>query len=83
MSDNSGDAGSGGLTVGSRVVVRRGGEKSRAPGVVVEDYASEAARAGEQLGRDWAPVRRWAVALDDGRLVFADDDEVEAEPKKG
>ncbi|AKE91621.1 MULTISPECIES: hypothetical protein [Rhodococcus] len=82
MSDNSGVAGRGGLTVGSRVVVRRGDDKSRLPGVVVEDYASEAARAGEQLGRDWAPVRRWAVALDDGRLVFADDDEVEAEPKK-
>ncbi|MFI5436744.1 hypothetical protein ACHMZP_33915 [Rhodococcus baikonurensis] len=23
------------------------------------------------LGRDWAPLLRWAIALDDCRLVFA------------
>jgi hypothetical protein len=43
---------------------------------VVEDFAEE---AGMDLARDWAPVRRWAVVLDDGRLVFVDDLEVDAE----
>jgi hypothetical protein len=38
-------------------------------GEVVEDYA---ALTGSQRGHGWVPVRRWAVALDDGRLVFAD-----------
>ncbi len=45
-------------------------------GTVVEDFAD---KAGMDLARTWAPVRRWAVVLDDGRLVFADDPELEAE----
>ncbi|UGQ55266.1 hypothetical protein LRL17_30230 (plasmid) [Rhodococcus qingshengii] len=38
--------------------------------VVVEDYADTVIDSSN-LGRDWAPVLRWAIALDDGRLVFA------------
>ena len=39
-------------------------------GTVVEDYADNVIDSSD-LGRDWAPVLRWAIALDDGRLVFA------------
>ncbi|MFC9841013.1 hypothetical protein ACFVKB_45775 [Rhodococcus sp. NPDC127530] len=49
-------------------------------GVVVDDYSAE---AGVGAGHDWAPVRRWAVAADDGRLVFADDGDVEAARPEG
>ena len=38
--------------------------------IVVEDYADTVIDVSD-LGRDWAPVLRWAIALDDGRLVFA------------
>jgi hypothetical protein len=43
-------------------------------GVVVDDYATEAGTGGHS----WAPVRRWAVAMDDGTLVFVDDGAIEA-----
>lgn len=41
------------------------------PGVVVEDFGAEVL-SGDDLGRDWGLARRWAVALDSGRLVFVD-----------
>ncbi|WP_336874001.1 hypothetical protein [Rhodococcus qingshengii] len=44
-------------------------------GTVVEDYADSLLAPGE-LGRTWAPTRRWAIALDDGRLVFAADNDI-------
>ncbi|WP_257226604.1 hypothetical protein [Rhodococcus opacus] len=31
-------------------------------------------------GHEWAPVHRWAVALDDGRLVFADTEDLTIDP---
>ena len=37
---------------------------------MVEDFADTVVDSSD-LGRDWAPVQRWAIALDDGRLVFA------------
>lgn len=62
--------------VGSRVqiAVRSSGTDSAVmcAGVVVEDYADMVIDR-DLVGRDWAPVQRWAIALDDGRLVFADD----------
>lgn len=63
------------IAVGSRVtVIRTSGSQSSDTepqvGVVVEDYAESVIDSSE-LGRDWAPVLRWAIALDDGRLVFA------------
>lgn len=63
------------IAVGSRVTViptsgsRSGGTEPQV-GTVVEDYGDTVIDNSE-LGRDWAPVLRWAVALDDGRLVFA------------
>lgn len=63
------------IAVGSRVTVirtsgSRSGETEPQVGVVVDDYAGTVIDNSE-LGRDWAPVLRWAIALDDGRLVFA------------
>jgi len=63
------------IAVGSRVTVirtsgSRSGDTEPQVGVVVEDYA-DTVIDNSQLGRDWAPVQRWAIALDDGRLVFA------------
>ena len=63
------------IAVGSRVTViptsgSRSGDTEPRVGVVVEDYADTVIDTSE-LGRDWAPVLRWAIALDDGRLVFA------------
>ena len=70
-----------GITVGSRVtVIRTSGTQSRDTepqvGVVVEDFADRVIDETD-LGRDWAPVKRWAIALDDGRLVFAAEDGLE------
>ncbi|MFC0449104.1 hypothetical protein [Rhodococcus jostii] len=77
MSDQKSDAQSGSreLVVGARVQVRRDPDGS-VPGVVIEDFADLSQSEG-LLGRDWAPVHRWAVALDDGRLVFVDDGELD------
>ncbi|WP_092808367.1 hypothetical protein [Rhodococcus globerulus] len=65
--------------VGSRVKVTvPGGSGGGAyTGVVIEDYANMVIDS-ESVGRDWAPVHRWAIALDDGRLIFADDDDLTA-----
>ena len=60
------------LRVGTRMLVRRPSEA--ATGVIVADYAELTDTAGR--GHDWAPVHRWAVALDDGRLVFADTEDL-------
>ncbi|WP_368680349.1 hypothetical protein R1X32_07295 (plasmid) [Rhodococcus opacus] len=61
---------------GARVRVRVGGGARSVwvLGVAVDDYAAE---AGAGAGHDWAPVRRWAVAAEDGTLVFADDGDIE------
>jgi hypothetical protein len=67
------------LTVGCRVRVRRDAEE--APGVVVEDYAAMI-DIGER-GHDWAPAHRWAIALDDGRLVFADTTDLTVDTASG
>ena len=63
------------IAVGSRVTViptfeSQSGDTAPQVGVVVEDYADNVIDSSD-LGRDWAPVLRWAIALDDGRLVFA------------
>lgn len=67
------------LSVGAAVMVSAGAAGDDAvPGRIVEDYGSHQDIVGEDLGRSWAPVRRWAVALEDGRLVFVDDADLEA-----
>ncbi|MDV6271289.1 hypothetical protein [Rhodococcus globerulus] len=58
------------MAVGSRVTVIPSGDTEPQVGVVVEDYAGNVIDNSD-LGRDWAPVLRWTIALDDGRLVFA------------
>jgi hypothetical protein len=64
------------IVPGARVRVRAGGARSAwVSGVVVDDYAAE---VGTGAGHEWAPVRRWAVATDDGTLVFVDDGAIEA-----
>lgn len=63
------------------MIVRAGVAETRSiPGKIVEDYGTSQLAVGEDLGRNWAPIRRWAVALDDGRLVFVDDDDLEIAP---
>nr|WP_213571225.1 hypothetical protein [Rhodococcus sp. USK13] len=64
------------VAVGARVLVRRQSEEVQT-GEVVEDYA---ALADSQRGHEWAPVHRWAVALDDGRLAFADTEDLTLDP---
>ncbi|MGU3438143.1 hypothetical protein ACNHUS_34685 [Actinomycetes bacterium M1A6_2h] len=39
-------------------------------GRIVDDFG--VVLSADAAGRTWAPARRWAVALDSGRLVFAD-----------
>ncbi|RGP48258.1 hypothetical protein AWH04_08590 [Rhodococcus erythropolis] len=63
------------IAVGSRVTViptfeSQSSDTEPQVGVVVEDFA-DTVIDNSDLGRDWAPVQRWAIALDDGRLVFA------------
>jgi len=41
---------------------------------VIEDYADMVTDFG-RVGRHWAPVHQWAIALDDGRLVFVNDED--------
>ncbi|BAH55958.1 MULTISPECIES: hypothetical protein [Rhodococcus] len=65
------------LTVGARLLVRRQSEATTT-GEIVEDYAELTDSA--ERGHHWAPVHRWAVALDDGRLVFADTEDLTADP---
>ena len=57
------------------VVIVYPGTDDEARGVVVEDFgelAGQAVDIGEEHIADAA--RRWAVSLDDGRLVFVDSD---------
>ncbi|SNS53484.1 hypothetical protein [Rhodococcoides kyotonense] len=43
-------------------------------GVIREDFGDQ---SGFATDRTWAVAHRYAVALDDGRLVFADPDDIE------
>jgi hypothetical protein len=79
MARNSGNRPVGGpvLTVGVRVLVRRSAGADLT-GEVVEDYAAVTDSGGR--GHEWAPVHRWAIVLDDGRLVFADTEDLTIDP---
>lgn len=71
------------LTVGSRVKVHivtpgtdeNAGQDAHEMGAIVEDFGVQAA---DTSSREWAVARRWAVALDSGRLVFADNEDLTA-----
>lgn len=67
------------LTVGSRVQLRDSADTA-APGVIVDDFGTPVDGAEVDLGDgQLTRPRRWAVALDDGGLVFVDDDGIEPE----
>lgn len=58
-----------------KVVIVYPGTSDEGRGVVVEDFGDMAGKpvdVGEKHVAD--PARRWAVRLDDGRLVFVDGD---------
>ncbi|NMM91948.1 hypothetical protein B2J88_48085 [Rhodococcus sp. SRB_17] len=80
MTDKDGDS-QDVITVGFRVRITMPdsdtGSSVTCTGVVIEDYADMVIDRGS-VGRDWAPVHRWAIALDDGRLVFANDEDLTA-----
>ncbi|MFY2789167.1 hypothetical protein [Rhodococcus sp. KRD162] len=71
------------LTVGSRVKVLirtpatddADGQETREAGAIVEDFGVQ---PSDSTSREWAVARRWAVALDSGRLVFADNEDLTA-----
>jgi hypothetical protein len=63
-----------GRRVGDTVQLRRGSE-APVSGRIGDDFGDQSA-AHRGLGRDRATPRRWAVALESGTLVFADDDEL-------
>ncbi|MBY4090660.1 hypothetical protein HQO85_21495 [Rhodococcus fascians] len=60
--------------VGDSVQVRRP-DGSDAQGILVEDFV-DYALAGDAVGRDWAVPHRWAVATNEGTLIFVDDDDI-------
>ncbi|OZF57733.1 hypothetical protein CH293_02915 [Rhodococcus sp. 14-2470-1b] len=60
--------------VGDTVQVRRAGGHIVA-GTLVEDFA-DFVLTEEAAGRKWATPRRWAIALSDGTLMFADDADI-------
>lgn len=68
-----------GIAVDTRVIVYPGTD-NELHGVVVEDFADLAGTAVEIAGeRIVGPARRYAVNVDDGGLVFVDDDSIVAE----
>lgn len=80
MMANDDADGDSGIAMDSRVLVYPGTDREKR-GVVVEDFADTAGKAVEIGGqRIVEAARRWAVVLDDGGLVFVDDDSVTPEP---
>ena len=57
-------------------MIRRQSELAQT-GQIIEDYAE--LTDTDERGHDWAPVHRWAVVLDDGR-VFAATNDLTADP---
>jgi len=65
-----------GIGIGSRVIVRDGDR--RLPGNVFEDFYDYTHAVSESAyQRSWTYLRRWGVALDEGRLAFVDTDRLE------
>ncbi|AYJ50292.1 hypothetical protein [Rhodococcus sp. P1Y] len=60
--------------VGDTVQVRRV-DGHIVAGTLVEDFADFLLTA-ESAGRNWGTPRRWAVALSDGTLMFANDTDI-------
>nr|WP_179275308.1 hypothetical protein [Rhodococcus sp. 06-1059B-a] len=66
------------FSVGDLVQLRRG-RGIAVTGRVVEDFGDYLVPA-DRLGRDWASPQRWAIAAEDGTLMFADDGDLTAAP---
>ena len=45
----------------------------RKSGVIIEDYSDLIDSTSQSYGRAWAITRRYAIALDDGCLIFRDE----------
>jgi hypothetical protein len=81
VNDSGSEQVAGQIAVGTLVTVYPGTDDAL-HGVVVEDFADLAGTAVEIAGeRIVGPARRWAVNLDDGGLVFVDDDSIAADPQ--
>ncbi len=52
-------------------------DESRTLGRIVEDFGDLAGTEVAIDAQSTARSRRWAVALDDGRMVFVDDNDIE------
>jgi hypothetical protein len=69
------------IGIGSRVIVREGDR--RLAGTVFEDFHDYTRSVSpSDYQRTWAHLRRWGVALDDGRLVFVDTDRLELDTSR-
>lgn len=73
-------------SVGARVATRHSSDPDLAEerwpvkqGVIVEDHGDVIDSVTPSYGRDRALPLRWAILLDDGPLVFRDDDDLELE----
>ncbi|MFD1812423.1 hypothetical protein [Rhodococcus gannanensis] len=81
QSGGSGKAEATPLAVGDTVVTKVDpatgeGEQTDGSGVIVDDFGDNLAADDADYGRSWALAKRWAIKLDDGRLVFRSSDEV-------
>ncbi|MFD6059607.1 hypothetical protein [Rhodococcus wratislaviensis] len=47
--------------------------------MIIEDCTGGAEVSPQSYGRDWALSRRWAIALDDGNLIFRDNEDLDDE----
>lgn len=70
------------ISIGAQVKVRYSTDEDlprekwpQETGVVKEDFGDQ---ASSEIDRTWAPAHRYAVALDDGRLVFVDPEDIES-----
>jgi hypothetical protein len=70
----NGDMAGAEFEVGTQV---RTTDESRTFGRIVEDFGDLAGAEVVVDAQSTARSRRWAVALDDGRMVFCDDHEIE------
>lgn len=72
---NGGAENSGGFPIGCRV---RTTDELHVTGEIVEDYGSLAGTEVVVDENHTVRARRYAVALDDGRIAFLDDDAIES-----
>ena len=78
VGDRRGESARQPLEVNSPVVAFPGTDREQ-DGVIVEDFGDSAGQVVEVGGnRIVDAARRWAVQLNDGSLVFVDDDQISA-----